>query len=162
MTKLLCAASDQSQESVVKLIGEAGDRPLMMSYQSDGTPIVCRHHGKAAIPGAKMPRRTARTMDELMCQCAWYSYLDAFGSRRSALLLQDPLPTTRGKKSEALMSFALDFLVSPRSVGHTSIIVFHCTFDRAPFESLSRLLNQYYIMMAPAFTPMRCSFTSCY
>ena len=120
-----------------------------MSYQSDGTPIMSRHSLRPSIQGVKQNRRSARVMDELLCRAAFYVYIDAVGTRHVEALVRDTRPQTFGKKSDALLSFALDFLVDPRSCGHQGILIFHCTFDRAPFASLSRLLNQYYIHMAP-------------
>ena len=88
-------------------------------------------------------------MDEFLCQVAFYVTLDPTGARHVKALIQDPRPQTNGKTTDALISFALEHVVSPRACGHKGILLFHCTFDRAPFESLSRLLNQYYTWMAP-------------
>ena len=72
-----------------------------------------------------------------------------FGKRHVRALLRDPRQMARGKKTPNLLAFALDFVVSPRSCGHQGILIFHCTFDRAPFQSLSTMLTQYYTFMAP-------------
>ena len=71
------------------------------------------------------------------------------GQRQVRALVRDPMPMTLGKKTPAQLSFALDHLINPRSCGHLGIVILHSTFDRAPFESLTRMLTQFYTRMAP-------------
>ena len=150
LSAVSCVAMSHMKEEVAQLIAAAEGRPLMVSYMSDGTPIVTRHQLKnTADPGQRAPRRSARTMDEFLCQCLFYTYIDAMGHRQVKALVPDARPMTNGKTSVALLSFFLESFVNPRTHGHSGIVLLHATFDRAPFDSLTRLMNQYFTFMAP-------------
>ena len=151
MSRAAHVAIDHMRTSVVELIDAAEQRPLLVSYQSDGTPIISRHN----IPqpggvGLKLRRHTGKTMDEFCCQVAFYVYIDAVGQRQVRALVREPCPMTHGKKAPAQLAFALEHIVSPRACGHTGFLVMHCSFDRAPFEAVGRMLNQHYIATAAA------------
>ena len=132
MARVACAAMDHMKEQVVELIQAAEDKPVLLSYMSDGTPIITRHHIGPAFDGVAAKRRSGRSMDELLCQCAFYVTIDAKGARQANVLLQDPRPQICGKKPTSLLSSALDFVVSPHSCGHQGILIYHCTFRFSP------------------------------
>ena len=66
MQRVACAATDHLKDSAVALIEEAAGRPLMVSYQSDGTAIVCRHQIRSTIEGVTGALRHTRTVDGLL------------------------------------------------------------------------------------------------
>ena len=102
-------------------------------------------------------RRSGKGMEEYYCQVAFYAYVDAMGMRHARAMVPDPMPMSRGKTSAAQLSFALQCIVNPRSCGNAGILVFHCSFDRAPFQSLSRLLTQHFTMQAATMETPECS-----
>ena len=158
LTKASQVATDVMRESAVLLIDEAAGRPLLVSYMADGTPIVTRHHVSLAMEGNKKTvKRSGKGMEEFYCQVAFYAYVDAMGMRQARAVVPDPTPMSRGKTSAAQLSFALQCIVNPRSCGHAGILVFHCSFDRAPFQSLSRLLTQHFTMQAATIEIPGCS-----
>ena len=157
LTKASQVATDVMRESAVLLIDEAAGRPLLVSYMADGTPIVTRHTVRQAMEGKKTVRRSGKGMEEFYCQAAFYAYVDAMGMRHARAVVPDPMPMSRGKTSAAQLSFALQCIVNPRSCGHAGILVFHCSFDRAPFQSLSRLLTQHFTMQAATIEIPGCS-----
>ena len=133
MSRAAHVAIDHMRTSVVELIDAAEQRPLLVSYQSDGTPIISRHN----IPqpggvGLKLRRHSGKTMDEFVCQVAFYVYIDAVGQRQVRALVREPCPMTNGKKAPAQLAFALEHIVSPRACDHIGILVMHCAFGR-PF-----------------------------
>ena len=69
-------------------------------------------------------------------------FIDAVGCSKVAVLLCDPRPMTNGKGTQAVFTFATEFLIDPRDLGHEGPSVRHCAFDRGQFSSSQRLLRQ--------------------
>ena len=146
VSKLCQVVQEFSRDQVVKFVEAAGERPILVSYMADGTPIVTRHSLRQVLDGRKTITRSGKGTDEFYCQAAFYSTFDALGARKVRAMVPDSRPMTCGKSSAAMFSLALDFVLDPRTLGHRGIVVFHSTFDRAPFQSLTRLITQYFTM----------------
>jgi hypothetical protein len=137
------------EHQIIDFVHLAGDRPMLVSYMGDGTPIRTRHFESTPMQDRKSIKHSGKDCDEFYVQALIYAFYNGMGERLQKTLLRDPVPLTHGKDAWALLSMALDIIIHPRTCGHSGLVLFHCAFDRAIFSACSRLLNQYFTWQAP-------------
>lgn len=133
LTKAAVVLQKYSRADTIDLIKAAEEKPLLVSYHADGTPIVTRHHLRHALSGHRPLIRSGKATEEFCCQAAIYVFHVAIGDRQSKALVSDTRPMTQGKTSQAMLSLGLDVLLHPRSHGHAGILILR----RSPGSSLT-------------------------
>ena len=116
-------------------VTDAGDRPLLVSYGDDGTPVkAMRVIQYVDLQGKPATRRGRKTV-ECLAQQLWMRYLEANGECKSRCLLREPIALVYGKTGDALFSCGKDFYLYVRAKGHSGITIAHTAFDGAMFPS---------------------------
>ena len=131
------------------LVASAAHRPILFTYASDGTPVratgtfTSTLGGSAAAGaiGAKLKRRGGDP-NELLVERGYIVSRDAIGRITSTPLLRDARPLAKGKDHWRMFIAATQFFPHLRMLGHKSICLTHCCFDRMAYSSMSRVLGQ--------------------
>ena len=123
------------------MVAWAAGRPLLHSYSCDGTPCRAKKYCFAEVAGRTL-RRAGGDTAELLVQRTLLRAAKATGEVKTAAILSDPMPMTRGKKLPAQFSCCLRHWQSLRMLGHTGICVQHYCFDRGVHQGLVRLFRK--------------------
>ena len=122
-------------------IANVGDGALLLSYSGDGTPIWSLKQTRTESGSHSLTQVGSRTAEWFVHNCFAVSH-SGDGERGARVLLDDPRPMTDGKTAEAEFAFGELFVPDPRKLGHSGILAFHVSFDRAKFEKHFRLWRQ--------------------
>lgn len=125
-------------------IKDAANRPLLLSYSADGTPVRTKVNITQRSESSSC-RRGGYGTKEYYVQNCFLMFRDESGGLTVRALLRDPIPMTEGKTVRATAAMAVDFVPNPRAFGHAGLIVRHAAFDRAQFAPLQKLLRQWHI-----------------
>jgi hypothetical protein len=120
---------------------EAADQPLLLSYSSDATSVVCRCQDSVDLKG-KTVTRCGKELYELLMQQMFCKTVSSTGAEQAAILYFDPIPLSAGKTSWHLFEAACQSHPHPRKSGHKAILLYHFCSDRAVLSSLGRMLAQ--------------------
>ena len=124
LTKIAITAQDYLRERLADVIADAGDRPVLLSYSSDGTPL--RTHIKTTQKvGDLTIRREGKQTLEYLGQVAFARFLDSTITHRSTCVLVPPTPLTHGKTAPAIYFAGRDLARAPRARGHRSLCINH-------------------------------------
>lgn len=121
--------------------GTAG-KPLLVSYMSDGTPMLLRKrvHQRAG-PNLTIVREGGSGV-ELLMQQVFVKRLASNGTPEVRCLLRDPRPMD-GKTTLHCFSAMEEMMPMAREMQHAGLVIsHHYGFDRALFSALSRLARQ--------------------
>ena len=113
-----------------------------MTYSGDGTPISTRVNISASSSSNTILRAGKQSAEYYVHNVILVAY-DVVSGRISCVVLEDPRPMTRGKKAVAEVSFATHLIPRARLLGHAGIVISHCCWDRAKYDALSRLWQQW-------------------
>ena len=131
-------------ESFIKALD---DRPLLMSYSGDGTPIKTKTSASFSSDGTTVIRCGSGSQEYYVHNC----FLMCMSTDRKlsgVAILDEPRPMTNGKASPACASFAREMLPKPRELGHGGVLIRHLTFDRAMYSAVCRILRRVFVKEA--------------
>jgi len=124
-----------------RLLEAAKHQPVLYSYSSDATALLCQHVAEAGQGAQKVVRR-GRVLHELLMQRGFLKTALPSGDDQVALLIRDPLPLTAGKRSWNLFSAGAAFYPLLRHCGHQGICISHFVADRLAFSAIDRMFRQ--------------------
>ena len=124
-----------------QLLAASRHQPVLYSYSSDATAILCQHVAEAR-QGTHTVVRKGRVLHELLMQRGFLRATSPSGDDQVALLIRDPLPLSVGKKSWNLFAAGAGFFPLLRHCGHEGICISHFVADRLAFSSLDRMFRQ--------------------
>lgn len=130
-------------EDAKRLLSSSSGQPVLFSYQSDATSLLCTAQQQAALgSSAQVVIRRGKVLHELLMQRGFLKMRTPSGQDRVAILMRDPLPLTAGKSVWHLFSAAVGFFPLLRKAGAAGICIQHLAADRAVFGALDRRLRQ--------------------
>jgi hypothetical protein len=91
-----------------RLLAAAKHQPVLYSYSSDATALLCQHVAEAGQGDHKVVRR-GRVLHELLMQRGFLKASLPTGDEQVAVLIRDPLPLTAGKRSLNLFTAGAAF-----------------------------------------------------
>ena len=140
------------EEQAAALIQRCGEQPLVVSYSSDGTPLLLQNVTTSRLPSGAVLRRAGKRRVEFLLQRGVLVSKDINGVAEAAHVLQDPIAMSDGKKAPHLFKAYTQFMPNPRTLGASGIVIFHYSFDRAMFEPLMRMVTgRHSLQYDPAF-----------
>ena len=86
------------KDKCLAMVEDCRNQPLLISYSSDATSLLCRTVHRAQI-GDTPIRRAGKDLYELLMQRAFFKSFGLDGEERVEILYWDPVPLTAGKKS---------------------------------------------------------------
>ena len=122
----------------IQLIRDARDRPVLLSYSGDGTPIRTKVRSAVGSQGVVCSRFGYNTQ-EYYIQNEFCLYFDCGDVPNIAVILGDPAPMTSGKTAPATAGFGVAFMLNPRHYGHEGPVVRHQAFDRCCYSAITRI-----------------------
>ncbi len=125
-----------------KLISKAGERPVLGSYISDGTPKKTAVQYVEPVEGVTSIHRRGKSLQEFFLQRAYFKTLDSDGEVAVEVLLADPKPLAHVKEAWHLFAACEAFLPLLPRLHRKGISISHYGFDRGCFSALSRHLLQ--------------------
>ena len=120
-------------------------RPALLSYQSDGTPMLTQER-YVERSGPFRTQRVGGAGNELLVQKAYLRTTTAGGDPVVVALLRDPRPLAAGKSAWCLYTAAAELCPLLKEMCHASVSVSHYGFDRAMYSALSRKLLQRHVL----------------
>lgn len=144
----LCEAGKRSMwNEFIDHFRKAADRPLLLSYSGDGTPVQTKVNFSFGS-GESMVRRSGYSTKEYYVHNCFAMFKDEARQPQVRVLLRDPVPMTDGKTASAAAAIGMDFLPDPRDHGHVGPVVRHVAFDRAQFGTLQKLFRRWFTKKA--------------
>ena len=137
----VCRSEVYLRRLLIAAIRIADGKPLVVSYQADGTPALTRVTRVIRLPSGRKVRRTGGKSVEFYLERATVMSWDEVGRPRAVVLARDarPMPDRSWWPSYAA---AVRFCPLARQQGHTGIVLHHYAFDRGQlFLPLSRTLR---------------------
>ena len=119
---------------------------LLLSYQSDSTPLLAKATFVARHASGQAVVRKAGRAVELLLERVFLKRLTPTGEAVVETFFRDPLPLDNGKGSWQCFSAACSHFPMLKKLGHQGISVSHYCFDRALFSSLDRLMRQRHVL----------------
>ena len=113
----------------------------LASYISDATSFRCESTSTGFSHGKQVVRR-GKVLEEFLMQRICVYVVTPLGGREAAVIVADPKPLSKGKKSANLFAAGAKYFPVLRSFGRTGIVIFHLGADRAVLSSLDRLFGQ--------------------
>jgi len=104
------------RDQMDRFIRDCEGRPLLLTYEGDGTPITT-HRNVRMTMGDHSVRRSGKAPQEYYVHHCFAATFDGSGKRQSCVLLEDPRPMTDGKKTGGELAFALQLCPSTLRVG---------------------------------------------
>ena len=130
----LCEMAARRDPALKRLA--AGDAPVLMSYSSDGTPMLTSHTVTAKVKGKTVRSRHKRSSELLIERL----FVDT-GSGRPRVVFRDPLPLDHGTGSWFCYQACRPLFPSGRAAGATGLVLQHYAFDRKLLTKLQRILE---------------------
>ena len=137
----------------LELVAAAQGSPILTVKSSDGTPITVVHRTESVLPSGEKVVRTGRGCSEYLVKNQFFRYKDASGQMRSSVMLQEPIPMSKGKTKEAVFAAQSKDWVSLRQLGHRGICVEQDVHDRALAKPIETLWKKWHMLDAPAHDP---------
>ena len=128
------------------MVKESGDRAILFSYGSDGTPVLTQLTIVRQLSEHQNFSRRAGDGTELLVERAFVKFTDALGKNRMTCLFRDPRPMSKGKSTWHQFTAACEFFPLLRTLGHEGIVVSSYCFDRAGFSALEKKMRQRHTM----------------
>ena len=114
----------------------------LASYISDATSFRCESTS-TGLSHVKQVVRRARCWRSSSCnESACMSRHHLLGGREAVVIVADPKPLSKGKKTANLFAAGAKYFPVLRNFGRTGIVIFHLGADRAVLSSLDRLFRQ--------------------
>ena len=130
-------------ETARDMISKAQTRPVLFSYQGDGTPLKLKHAFQVAFAEHHKHARSGYTGEELYCQGAFVRTLDGAGEPVVTCLLRDPRPMI-GKSALHAFNALAEFFPTLDQLHHDGFNIHHYSWDRALFSACKRYSRQYH------------------
>lgn len=135
------ALKDQLRGRARALLQENRQRPVMLSYCSDATPILCQVVRTVASEGGTFMRRQGNRLHELLLQRGCLVANVRPGVYETAHLCEDPRPLSKGKGGWEHFTAATQFFGMLRHEGHEGFCITHLAFDRAVYQPVLRHMS---------------------
>ena len=146
----LCEVCKHVMEMEVRqLVVDAGNRPMLMHYSADGTPLSTKVRTQRQVSENLTVMREGRSQSELLVQHANFRTIDHAGNAVTRVMLRDPLPLAHGKGAWAIFACGAEWATSLRQRGHRGIAVQHYCFDRAGYSASQRMFRPHQVVVAP-------------
>jgi len=129
------------REKAIELVKNAGGRPILFSYGSDGTPLLTRATLTQSV-GTQRVVRSGGKAEEVLVERGFVKAFSPCGDPRIAALTRDPVPLSNGKSAAHMVTPLSKFFPVIQSLGHEGWVVYHYVFDRAVCSSLGRMALQ--------------------
>ena len=133
------------QNDLKAFVREAGNRPMLVYYSCDGTPVRVQVNTRAQVGDLKF-QRSGKKSTEFLAQIGFARYAESDTMVQSRCSFAPPVPLAEGKSAEAHYEVGREFAVSLRQQGHRGIAVHHYCFDRAIQSAMSRMFRQSHIL----------------
>jgi hypothetical protein len=124
------------------IVRAAGDRAVLVTYGSDGTPALTFETTSCSITSQHSTVRKAGHSVEFLVERAFLRTTSPTGSPILACVLRDAVPLVHGKGGWAVFGCASRFFPVMRDLEHKGICILHSGFDRALQSSLDRKMQQ--------------------
>ena len=118
------------QRKSKRLLWSAAQKPVLDCYSADGTPSLLWVTASQEGLSKGSVRRAGKVLVELFVQRASLRSRGPQGSTDMALLMAEPIPLSKGKKTGHIFAAACAFWPMLRSLGHDDICITHLSFDR--------------------------------
>ena len=129
------------REKAIELVKNAGGRPILFSYGSDGTPLLTRATLTQSV-GTQRVVRSGGKAEEVLVERGFVKAFSPCGDPRVVALTRDPVPLSNGKSAAHMVTPLSKFFPVIQSLGHEGLVVYHYVFDRAVCSSLGRMALQ--------------------
>ena len=107
--KLAVICDKFMEQRVQALVQGCGNRPLLRSYSSDGTPIKTQYKMRKTTDKVKVTR-AGKAVKEYLIQVAFFREAPALGGRPTSVVrFKPPLAMTHGKTASAQFAAGLEF-----------------------------------------------------
>ena len=127
-------------------VSGAQGRPLLYSYQADGTPMLVQATHVAQRASGQHVVRTAGRGLELLLQRVFLKTIAPSGEHLVTAYFRDPVPLDNGKGAWPCFTAACECFPMLKTMGHMGISISHYCFDRALYSSLGRILRQRHML----------------
>ena len=131
-----------------RLVSESVGLPLLASKSCDGTPIRCQHWSTNKLPGGKLIRSRGKQGREVLVCNQFVRYQDPGLGWRTACILSEPVPLTKGKDVPHILSAAHQTWHTLRALGAKGCVVEHYCWDRAGITALERMVRHWHMTQA--------------
>lgn len=139
--RLAVALQQHLKEGALGLVKRAGKQPVLFSYSSDATSLLCQSVAREST-GELVVVRSGKVLHELLMQRGIVKTTSSTGKGDMALLYHPPVPLTSGKSVWHLFGAGCKFFPLLREVGHPGIVLYHVVADRAVQKPLERMFSQ--------------------
>jgi hypothetical protein len=129
------------KEKALQLVREADQQPILCSYGSDATSLLCQATETALLDGSRVARQ-GKVLLELLMERGFLKTRTFAGQEKVALSFRDPLPLGLGKNAWNLFTAGTLFFPMLREIGHRGVSIFHLCEERAVFQALDRMFRQ--------------------
>lgn len=109
-------------------------RPILMSYQSDGTPTLAKRTHTAKRSSGQLVVRKAGRGIELLLQKVFLKTITPTGDHLVSCFFRDPRPLDNGKGTCSCFTAACECFPLLQTLGHNGTCVTHYCCDRAVLE----------------------------
>ena len=120
------------------LVESAFGSPVLSSKSCDGTPIRVNHKMALSLLSGKKSKICGKRGVEILVSNEFIRYQDPSEGWKTACILSEPVPLTRGKAVDLVTAAARQTWHCLRALGATGITVEHYVWDRAGIECLER------------------------
>eukprot|EP00974_Lingulodinium_polyedra_P002862 268048-Lingulodinium_polyedra.AAC.1 len=148
MSRLLESGKELLRRKAQQLITHCSQRPLLLSYSADATPIISSNIMMHEEGGGAKRKKGAKKSEELLVQQAYLRFFDGSGQARTAAIFCEPIPLSFGKSGEAVFGCGREFLPLVRDSGHWGISIYHFSFDGGLYKKQTRLFTQHLLLKA--------------
>ena len=124
------------------VVWQAGDRAVLYTYGSDGTPLLTVSTYSATLPGRRRILRKGKEACEFLIEQGYIKTTREDGSDVVACILRDPVAMSAGDTALHEFTAACFFFPMLRTLGFTGISVSFSCFDRKLFAPITTLLQQ--------------------
>lgn len=135
------------EASVRQLLQYCCDRPVLVSYGSDGTPLKTRHSISQQLSQHTTIRRSGFSGHELVLQNVFFRSTTVSGEPLVRFLAVPPRPMDDGKTAWHFFQAYSEFMEGLQGTGRRNIWISHFTFDRAIYEATLRKVFQQQALM---------------
>lgn len=129
------------REGAAALLKRNRRRPILFTYSSDATPMLCQSVLVTPDGEGGTFRKHGKVLHELLLQRGSLMAIASEEQVEVAHLVAEPLPLSKGKGAWQHYTAACAFFDLPRAQGHEGICVCHVSFDRGVYQPLLRFLS---------------------
>jgi hypothetical protein len=140
-SRLLVCLTQFLDERAIQCVREAGERPVLLSYQADATSFLCTFSLRARKEGGTTVR-CGKNLVEMYTERGIVVVRNGDGKMKSSLLLKPPRLLAAGKTTWFLFDCANRFFPCVAALGHKGISLTHVCFDRAVLLPMARCLHE--------------------